>query len=218
MPRIRCSTSNHTDNHVSQGGAKKGPCTGTSGYLAHYEIQDILNKNKKRDLTVVHDKEAAVKYLHWDNDQWISFDDADTFKQKKDWANSVGFSGSLIWASDLDDYDNTAHKAFTGNNNIGSRQSLGDLNDQNKYAQTANSFLGQGCKFNETVVSDVKSYDCGKDMELVAYDTHGCKGDKVSFHWYLGEVETLLTLRITEAQRLAVWMANVLSYFGTYEG
>jgi chitinase len=78
---------------ISQGGAKKGPCTATSGYLAYYEIQDILKKNKKRDLTVIHDKEAAVKYFSWDNDQWISCDDADWFKQKKDWINSIGFSG-----------------------------------------------------------------------------------------------------------------------------
>jgi chitinase len=69
--------------------------------LAHYEIQDILSKNKKRDLVPVYDKAAAVKYLAWDNDQWISYDDAETFKQKVEWADSVGFSGSLIWASDL---------------------------------------------------------------------------------------------------------------------
>jgi chitinase len=174
----------HIDIYIPQGGAKKGPCTSTSGYLAHYEIQDILSKNKKRDLTVVHDKKAAVKYLNCDNDQWILFDDADTFEQKKEWANSVGFSGSLIWASDLDDYEYTAHQALTGNKSIGSQIGLKDDNDQNKYAQTANAFLGQGCKFHEEVVSNVKSYDCGKDMELVAHDAHGCKGDKVSFHWY----------------------------------
>lgn len=129
----------------------------------------------------MHDKTAAVKYLSWDNDQWISYDDADTFKQKQDWANSVGFSGSLIWASDLDDYDNTAHIAFTGIKNLGSRKELEKANKYQEHVETTDSFLGQGCKFNETVVADVKSYDCGKDMELVAYDTHGCKGDKVSF-------------------------------------
>jgi len=69
--------------------------------LAHYEIQDILKGSKKRDLQVIHDEEAAVKYFSWDSNQWISYDDADTFKQKIDWANDIGFSGSLIWASDL---------------------------------------------------------------------------------------------------------------------
>lgn len=80
-------------------GAKPGVCTDTSGYLAYYEVQDILKKNPS--LSAVHDKAAAVKYLAWDNDQWISFDDKETFKQKVDWANDIGFAGSLIWASDL---------------------------------------------------------------------------------------------------------------------
>jgi chitinase len=130
-------------------------------------------------LTVIHDKEAAVKYLSWDNDQWISYDDADTFKQKRDWADSVGFSGSLIWASDLDDYDNTAHKAFTGNPDIGSRNSLRKSNYKQEFTDTASSFLGEGCEFHQTIVKDVKSFDCGTDKELVGYDTHGCSGDKV---------------------------------------
>jgi chitinase len=154
-------------------------CTGTSGYLSYYEIQDILKKNKKRDLAVTWDKQAAVKYFSWDNNQWISYDDAESFKQKKDWANDIGFSGSLIWASDLDDYDNTAHKAFTGNNKIGSRDSLKKVNHQKEYTETANSFLGQGCEFNETIIDNVLGYDCGIGKELVAYDAHGCKKDKV---------------------------------------
>lgn len=69
--------------------------------LAHYEIQDILEKNKKRGVTPVYDKEAAVKYVSWDDDQWISYDDEETFADKIDWANEIGFGGSLIWASDL---------------------------------------------------------------------------------------------------------------------
>lgn len=69
--------------------------------LAYYEVQDIL---KKHSITPIHDKEAAVKYFSWDNNQWISYDDAETFKQKIDWADSVGFMGSLIWASDLGEF------------------------------------------------------------------------------------------------------------------
>ena len=81
------------------GGGAPGPCTATSGYLAYYEIRDIIAKNP--GIVVHHDTEAAVKYMTWDTNQWIAFDDSESFKQKVDWANSVGFSGSLIWASDL---------------------------------------------------------------------------------------------------------------------
>jgi len=80
----------------------------------------------------------------------------------------------------VDDYDNNAHKALTGNNKIGSRFSLKQVNNQKEYTETANAFLGQGCKISENNEKNVKSYDCGKDQELVGYDTHGCKGDKVS--------------------------------------
>ncbi|KAK2590532.1 hypothetical protein QQS21_011782 [Conoideocrella luteorostrata] len=101
-------------------GAKPGVCTGTSGYLSYYEVQDILSKNK--DLKPVYDKDAAVKYMTFDKNQWISYDDSDTFADKIKWAKKIGFSGSLIWASDLDDYDFTAHKALVGKKSIGSLQ------------------------------------------------------------------------------------------------
>ena len=83
--------------------AHPGPCTDTGGYLAYYEIQDILDKNP--DIKVNWDKSASVKYFSWNKDQWISYDDKDTFKQKVEWANKLGLSGSLIWASDLGAYD-----------------------------------------------------------------------------------------------------------------
>lgn len=76
-----------------------GVCTDTGGYLAYYEVQNILEENP--DIEPVWDKDAAIKYFTWDTNQWISYDDADTFEQKVDWANDIGLSGSLIWASDL---------------------------------------------------------------------------------------------------------------------
>lgn len=71
----------------------------TATDLAYYEVQDILKKNP--NINIIHDKESAVKFFTFDKNQWISFDDKDTFKQKVEWANDAGFSGSLIWASDL---------------------------------------------------------------------------------------------------------------------
>lgn len=39
------------------------------------------------------DKEAGVKWFTWDSDQWVSYDDADTFKLKADFANKLGLAG-----------------------------------------------------------------------------------------------------------------------------
>jgi chitinase len=49
-----------------------------------------------------HDEENAVKYITWNQDQWVSYDDKDTFKAKIDYANSVGLGGLLIWSIDQD--------------------------------------------------------------------------------------------------------------------
>ncbi|KAK3364330.1 glycosyl hydrolases family 18-domain-containing protein [Lasiosphaeria hispida] len=78
------------------GGAKKGPCSNEAGILMYYEPQAILQKYP--NLEPVFDEEAAVKYVTWDNSQWISYDDADTFVLKLEWANEMGFGGSMIWA------------------------------------------------------------------------------------------------------------------------
>ncbi|KAG8353315.1 hypothetical protein FVEN_g8694 [Fusarium venenatum] len=92
----------NTPGCLFKGGGAKGPCTASSGTLAYFEIMDIIKKN---NLTPYHDEKAAVKYTTCDNDQWISFDDFDTFQQKIEFANSLGLGGVLIWAIDLDTKD-----------------------------------------------------------------------------------------------------------------
>jgi GH18 family chitinase len=69
------------------GGARPGPCSDTSGILMYYEIQAILKQVPK--LKPVLDREAAVKYLVFDRNQWVSYDDAETF-------NQIGLGGSMI--------------------------------------------------------------------------------------------------------------------------
>lgn len=64
----------------------------------YYEIMSLMKQHP--ELKPVYDKDAAVKYLVFNNDQWLSYDDDETFKQKVQWANSIGLGVSLIWASD----------------------------------------------------------------------------------------------------------------------
>ncbi|KAM7215378.1 hypothetical protein V8F06_009239 [Rhypophila decipiens] len=154
------------------GGAKPGVCTKTSGYLAYYEVQDILKQNP--NIKVIHDKESAVKYFTFDTNQWISYDDKDTFKQKVEWANDMGFSGSLIWASDLDDFDFTAHAALTGkdksttNSPLSKKALLGSLMTKNDL----NSHLRKDCYVQEDSLTYCKSGD-----DQVGYDKAGRSKD-----------------------------------------
>lgn len=56
-------------------------------------------------MTPVYDKTNAVKYVTWNRDQWVSYNDQETFQQKIKFANQLGLGGLLIWALDLDTDD-----------------------------------------------------------------------------------------------------------------
>ena len=79
------------------GGANAGPCSNAAGILDLEEINDIISKN---NLKPVHDDKAAVKWITWDSNQWVSYDDDDTFKQKEVFANSRCLGGLMVWAMD----------------------------------------------------------------------------------------------------------------------
>ena len=81
------------------GASDPGPCTATGGILGYYEILDILNDDPS--IQPVHDTTDAVMYFVFNKNQWVSFDNGETFQQKVDWANGVGLGGAMIWASDL---------------------------------------------------------------------------------------------------------------------
>lgn len=83
-------------------GGQKGPCTDASGVLSYREIKSVIKQHK---LKPYHDKVAGVKWITWNNDQWVSYDDVETFKQKIKFANDQGLAGLLIWAIDQDTDD-----------------------------------------------------------------------------------------------------------------
>lgn len=89
----------HTPGCRFKGGATKGACSGASGILSYKEIMEII---ESRDLNPYYDKENAVKYITWDQDQWVSYDDKDTYQQKIKFAEEQGLGGLLIWAIDQD--------------------------------------------------------------------------------------------------------------------
>jgi chitinase len=135
-------------------------------------------------VTPVHDTDAAVKYLVFDNTQWISYDDSVTFKQKVDWANKVGLGGSLIWASDLDDDKYSAHSALLGRT-ISSTSSLQDTTDllrktdQLSLTASVKGQTGEGCKKYDGDCKDLDNNKaladaCGAGFTVVGWDDAGC--------------------------------------------
>ncbi|KAH8706988.1 hypothetical protein GQ44DRAFT_831181 [Phaeosphaeriaceae sp. PMI808] len=151
-----------------------------SGVLMHYEIKAILNQAP--NLKPIWDKEAAVKYLVFDNNQWVPYDDKDTFGQKIDWANSVGFGGALIWASDTDDDKFSAMSGFLGKEvaHIDVKSTALEVNAVT-IARTQNALSGKGCSlYKEGGCRSQSDFDnnhvrCPNGNPPIGYDKDGCK-------------------------------------------
>ncbi|KUL82513.1 hypothetical protein ZTR_10626 [Talaromyces verruculosus] len=170
-----------------KGAPSPGPCSGTGGFLAYYEIMDVLNSasaSSKRSTTItpVHDTTDAVNYFTFDDDQWVSYDDATTFSQKVAWANEGGLGGVMIWASDLDDDKYSAHAGLT-NKTIMSTPTLQSvdlaLSNPQSVIQNLASFNGQNCftylghcvNLND---NDAMAQACGSGYTVVGWDDAGC--------------------------------------------
>jgi chitinase len=142
-----------------KGGATKGACSGESGILSYREIQEIIRAKK---IKPVHDKKAGVKYITWNTDQWVSFDDKETFKQKKDLAAKLGLGGYLIWAIDQDDAEMSALSAVLDPKPLGDFKSI-DKGDENWTGTNEMCYITncgvEDCKPGEIKITDQK---CGK--------------------------------------------------------
>ncbi|OAQ61835.1 class V chitinase [Pochonia chlamydosporia 170] len=79
-----------------------GLCSNEAGVLLNTEIDQIIKENS---LTPNFDKEAAIKWISWGGNQWVSYDDADTFKIKADFAKSFCLGGVMVWAVSHDTVD-----------------------------------------------------------------------------------------------------------------
>jgi chitinase len=99
----------------SAGGAP-GKCSKASGVLTNAEIKRIIDAN---DLEPMYDKTAAVKWITWDSDQWVSYDDETTLQQKKKYADDNCLGGTMIWAIDQNSADGESMNNFLGTTNAG---------------------------------------------------------------------------------------------------
>ncbi|KAH6652447.1 glycoside hydrolase superfamily, partial [Truncatella angustata] len=87
----------NTLNCAFSGPSKPGTCTNFAGVMSLLEIENII-KEKKLQPTLL--SEAMMKQITWD-DQWIGYDDADTIKLKKAWADGQCFGGTMVWSVDF---------------------------------------------------------------------------------------------------------------------
>ncbi|KAL4775859.1 hypothetical protein BDW60DRAFT_225034 [Aspergillus nidulans var. acristatus] len=80
---------------IFQSGGNAGPCSNEVGVMLNSEIVEIMDK---RGVKPTFDEATAVKILKFDNNQWLTYDDADTFKLKVQFASSQCLGGVMVWA------------------------------------------------------------------------------------------------------------------------
>ncbi len=79
------------------GPSKPAPCTGFSGVMSLQEIQQLI---QKQGIIPTYLPDSMMKQITWD-DQWIGYDDYETFAAKKAWADSRCFRGTMVWSIDF---------------------------------------------------------------------------------------------------------------------
>ncbi|KAJ5094625.1 CAZyme family GH18, partial [Penicillium angulare] len=175
------------------GGGQPGSCTDTSGILSYKEIMEIV-----KDVDVdgpYWEETAAVMYVTWDEDQWVSYDNNVTMKQKVDWANNHCLGGVMIWALDQDTYDWQALTALLDKDV--SDDSLLEAGSENPLSANAtahayNQYTGTDCYITGCV--DYNTGSCKSGYSVLDYvhrasygtitdpDDHLCKtGDTTEY-------------------------------------
>jgi chitinase len=85
------NTDRHGPNSPATSGGKEGVYTKESGFLAYYEICEMLNNGA----VYVWDEEMKVPYMV-DGDQWVGFDDERAIRNKMTWIKTNGFGGAMV--------------------------------------------------------------------------------------------------------------------------
>jgi hypothetical protein len=91
-----------------ESGGQRGKCSKEVGILLNSEIDDLV---KQHGVTPVLYKKEAAKVAIWGN-QWVSYDDEETFKMKSEYAQTRCLGGLMVWAISHDTKDAKYHKAL----------------------------------------------------------------------------------------------------------
>ena len=70
-------------------GGNPGPCSDEVSILLNSEVKDIISEKKL-------DKDAAVKILKFDTNQWLTYDNEETLEMKTDFAKSQCLGSIMV--------------------------------------------------------------------------------------------------------------------------
>ncbi|RYP56698.1 hypothetical protein DL771_011637 [Monosporascus sp. 5C6A] len=91
-----------------ESGGEKGKCSREVGILLNSEIDDLVAKHGVKPKLY---KKEAVKVAAWGN-QWVAYDDKETFSLKSRYAQKMCLGGLMVWAISHDTKDAKYNKAL----------------------------------------------------------------------------------------------------------
>ncbi|OOF96440.1 glycoside hydrolase family 18 protein [Aspergillus carbonarius ITEM 5010] len=90
-------------------GGDHADCSLSAGTLFNSEINRMIHQD---NLASTLHTDAAVKTIVWNTDQWVAYDDQDTWKIKADFAKSQCLGGVFVRSVDEDDRNHTFSKGL----------------------------------------------------------------------------------------------------------
>lgn len=162
-----------------ESGGMKGKCSREVGILLNSEIDDLVKANGVKPK--LYEKDAS-KVASWGN-QWVAYDDEETFKLKSEYAQSSCLGGLMVWAISHDTKDAKYNKALA---KVANRKILAlpvryGSDDPYEFVD----FPNEQCKWtncNENCPSGwvlMKREDDGKRGTEYMFDESGCGGTGV---------------------------------------
>ncbi|KAF5678234.1 hypothetical protein FCIRC_6517 [Fusarium circinatum] len=155
---------------------KAGDCSREKGILLNSEIVTTI---KKYNIKPEFYKEEAVKVAKWGN-QWVSYDDEDTFKLKTDYAKSRCLGGVMVWAISHDTKEARFNKALALSLN---RKTTSGEFDKDEKAYDIKKIPNEQCRWTNCKEGCRKGWvpvprsDSGARKNEIMFDETGCGGD-----------------------------------------
>lgn len=131
-------------------GGIPGSCSGTEGVLTYDEV---ASRNSTLDVMTFYDAENTVKYNVFGGSQWVSYDDQQSFHDKKARLSARCLSGAMIWAIDQDTADFKAMGELFGEYSHLDLEGL-DGDTAEELADLFAQYTGQNCMVTPRCTKD----------------------------------------------------------------
>lgn len=132
---------------------------------------EVVERAKELGSDISYDKTSSVKWMVYGANQWISWDDAQSFEDKKKFMSSRCLKGLMVWELGLDSADYQALIGLFGEEAVSKGLSDASLNPEEREQLTLDlsAYNGQFCYVAEQCVTSDKDNGDDKGHCMAGY-------------------------------------------------